>query len=90
MNPKITLFDEPSSALGLEMIKEVLGVMIELVHEGMILICVIHEMSFAETVANRVIFMDEGQIIDVNESEEFSNNPPLGRAQLSLSQILVH
>ena len=90
MNPKIMLFDEPTSALDPEMIKEVLDVMIELAHEGMTMICVTHEMGFAKTVANRVIFMDEGQIIEENEPEEFFNNPQSERTQLFLSQILAH
>ena len=67
MSPKIMLFDEPTSALDPEMIKEVLDVMIELAHEGMTMLCVTHEMGFAKTVANRVIFMDEGQTIEENE-----------------------
>ncbi len=90
MNPKIMLFDEPTSALDPEMIKEVLDVMIELAHEGMTMICVTHEMGFAKTVADRVIFMDEGQIIEENEPEEFFNNPQSERTQLFLSQILAH
>ncbi len=90
MNPKIMLFDEPTSALDPEMIKEVLDVMIELAEEGMTMICVTHEMGFAKTVANRVIFMDEGQIIEENEPEEFFNNPQSERTQLFLSQILAH
>lgn len=90
MNPKIMLFDEPTSALDPEMIKEVLDVMIELAHEGMTMICVTHEMGFAKTVANRVIFMDEGQIVEENEPEEFFNNPQSERTQLFLSQILAH
>ena len=90
MNPKIMLFDEPTSALDPEMIKEVLDVMIELAREGMTMICVTHEMGFAKTVANRVIFMDEGQIIEENEPEEFFNNPQSERTQLFLSQILAH
>ena len=90
MNPKIMLFDEPTSALDPEMIKEVLDVMIELAHEGMTMICVTHEMGFAKTVANRVIFMDEGQIIEENEPEQFFNNPQSERTQLFLSQILAH
>lgn len=90
MNPKIMLFDEPTSALDPEMIKEVLDVMIELAHEGMTMICVTHEMGFAKTVANRVIFMDGGQIIEENEPEEFFNNPQSERTQLFLSQILAH
>ena len=90
MNPKIMLFDEPTSALDPEMIKEVLDVMIELAREGMTMICVTHEMGFAKTVANRVIFMDAGQIIEENEPEEFFNNPQSERTQLFLSQILAH
>lgn len=90
MNPKIMLFDEPTSALDPEMIKEVLDVMIELAQEGMTMICVTHEMGFAKTVANRVIFMDEGQIIEQNEPNEFFNNPQSERTQLFLSQILQH
>jgi len=83
MNPKIMLFDEPTSALDPEMIKEVLDVMIELAREGMTMICVTHEMGFAKTVANRVIFMDEGQIIEQNEPEPFFNNPQSERVSLS-------
>jgi len=90
MNPKIMLFDEPTSALDPEMIKEVLDVMIELAREGMTMICVTHEMGFAKTVANRVIFMDEGQVIEENEPEPFFNNPQSERTQLFLSQILAH
>ncbi len=90
MNPRIMLFDEPTSALDPEMIKEVLDVMIELAEEGMTMICVTHEMGFAKTVANRVIFMDAGQIIEENEPEEFFNNPQSDRTQLFLSQILQH
>lgn len=90
MNPKIMLFDEPTSALDPEMIKEVLDTMIELAEDGMTMICVTHEMGFAKTVANRVIFMDEGQIIEQNEPEEFFNNPQSERTKLFLSQILQH
>ncbi|MBL6933544.1 MAG: amino acid ABC transporter ATP-binding protein, partial [Rhodospirillales bacterium] len=90
MNPKIMLFDEPTSALDPEMIKEVLDVMIELAREGMTMLCVTHEMGFAKTVANRVIFMDEGQIIEENEPNEFFNNPQNDRTKLFLSQILAH
>ncbi|PID60591.1 MAG: ABC transporter ATP-binding protein [Gammaproteobacteria bacterium] len=90
MNPKIMLFDEPTSALDPEMIKEVLDVMIELAREGMTMICVTHEMGFAKTVANRVIFMDSGQIIEENEPEEFFSNPQSDRTKLFLSQILIH
>jgi general L-amino acid transport system ATP-binding protein len=90
MNPKIMLFDEPTSALDPEMIKEVLDAMIELAHEGMTMLCVTHEMGFAKTVANRVIFMDEGQIIEEKEPTEFFNNPENDRTKLFLSQILAH
>jgi general L-amino acid transport system ATP-binding protein len=90
MNPKIMLFDEPTSALDPEMIKEVLEVMIELARSGMTMICVTHEMGFARTVANRVIFMDRGEIIEENEPEEFFNNPRSDRTKLFLSQILHH
>ncbi len=90
MSPKVMLFDEPTSALDPEMIKEVLDVMIELAQEGMTMICVTHEMGFAKTVADRVIFMDEGQIIEENVPEEFFNNPQSERTQLFLSQILAH
>ena len=75
MNPRIMLFDEPTSALDPEMIKEVLDVMVDLAEEGMTMLCVTHEMGFARQVANRVIFMDAGQIIEQNEPEEFFTNP---------------
>jgi general L-amino acid transport system ATP-binding protein len=88
MNPRIMLFDEPTSALDPEMIKEVLDVMVALAEEGMTMIVVTHEMGFARTVANRVIFMDQGQIIEQNEPEEFFLNPKSERTQLFLSQIL--
>ena len=88
MNPKVMLFDEPTSALDPEMIKEVLDTMISLAEEGMTMICVTHEMGFARTVANRVIFMDSGEIIEENEPERFFNNPQHERTQLFLSQIL--
>ena len=90
MAPKVMLFDEPTSALDPEMIKEVLDVMIELAQEGMTMICVTHEMGFAREVANRVIFMDAGQIIEENEPESFFNHPQSERTQLFLSQILGH
>jgi general L-amino acid transport system ATP-binding protein len=90
MSPNVMLFDEPTSALDPEMIKEVLDVMIELAEEGMTMICVTHEMGFARTVANRVIFMDEGEIIEENEPEEFFSNPQNERTKLFLSQILAH
>ena len=90
MQPQLMLFDEPTSALDPEMIKEVLDTMIELAEEGMTMLCVTHEMGFARQVANRVIFMDEGQIVEQNEPEEFFNNPKSDRTKLFLSQILGH
>ncbi len=88
MNPKIMLFDEPTSALDPEMIKEVLDVMIELADTGMTMVVVTHEMAFAKTVADRVIFMDAGNIVEENEPNEFFNNPQHERTKLFLSQIL--
>ncbi|MGD8236514.1 MAG: amino acid ABC transporter ATP-binding protein [Chromatiales bacterium] len=90
MNPRIMLFDEPTSALDPEMIKEVLDVMVELAESGMTMLCVTHEMGFAKTVADSVIFMDGGEIIESNKPEEFFNNPQHERTQLFLSQILQH
>jgi len=90
MEPQLMLFDEPTSALDPEMIKEVLDTMVSLAEDGMSMICVTHEMGFARKVANRVIFMDEGQIIEEKEPEEFFNNPENERTQLFLSQILDH
>ena len=90
MKPRIMLFDEPTSALDPEMIKEVLDTMVELAEEGMTMLCVTHEMGFARQVANRVIFMDQGQIVEQNEPEEFLNNPKSERTKLFLSQILGH
>jgi len=90
MNPRIMLFDEPTSALDPEMIAEVLDVMVGLAESGMTMLCVTHEMGFARKVANRVIFMDEGQIIEENNPEEFFNNPQNDRTKLFLSQILSH
>ena len=90
MNPNIMLFDEPTSALDPEMIKEVLDVMVELAEDGMTMICVTHEMGFAKKVADRVIFMDAGQIVEENEPNEFFNNPQNERTKLFLSQILNH
>lgn len=90
MNPKIMLFDEPTSALDPEMIKEVLDVMVELAKTGMTMLVVTHEMGFAKTVANRVIFMDEGEVIEENEPQEFFNHPQHDRTKLFLSQILAH
>ena len=90
MKPRIMLFDEPTSALDPEMIKEVLDTMIALAQEGMTMLCVTHEMGFAQAVANRVIFMDKGQIVEQNEPREFFNNPQSDRTKLFLSQILGH
>ncbi len=90
MAPNVMLFDEPTSALDPEMIKEVLDTMIELAESGMTMICVTHEMGFAKTVADRVIFMDEGEIIEQNEPNAFFDNPQNERTQLFLSQILAH
>ena len=90
MRPKILLFDEPTSALDPEMIKEVLDVMIELAEGGITMLVVTHEMGFARTVANRVIFMDDGQIVEQNNPEAFFTNPKSERTQLFLSQILSH
>jgi general L-amino acid transport system ATP-binding protein len=88
MNPKIMLFDEPTSALDPEMIKEVLDVMVDLAEGGMTMLCVTHEMAFARQVANRVIFMDQGQIVEQNEPNEFFNNPKSPRTKQFLEQIL--
>ncbi|HSD35557.1 MAG TPA: amino acid ABC transporter ATP-binding protein [Alphaproteobacteria bacterium] len=90
MNPKVMLFDEPTSALDPEMIKEVLDVMVGLAESGMTMLVVTHEMGFARTVANRIIFMDGGEIIEQNEPKEFFNNPRSERTKLFLSQILHH
>ena len=90
MSPKIMLFDEPTSALDPEMIKEVLDVMVELADTGMTMIVVSHEMGFAKTVADRVIFMDEGEIIEQNDPHQFFDNPQHDRTRLFLSQILAH
>ena len=90
MQPKIMLFDEPTSALDPEMIKEVLDTMIELAESGMTMLCVTHEMGFAQAVADRVIFMDQGQIVEQNAPKEFFANPKSERTKLFLSQILGH
>ena len=90
MRPKIMLFDEPTSALDPEMIKEVLEVMVDLAGSGMTMLVVTHEMGFASQVANRVIFMDDGQIVEENTPEEFFNHPRSDRTKLFLSQILSH
>ncbi len=89
-SPKIMLFDEPTSALDPEMISEVLDVMVGLAKEGITMICVTHEMGFAKKMANRIIFMDEGQIVEENDPINFFKNPESKRLQLFLSQILTH
>lgn len=90
INPEIMLFDEPTSALDPEMVSEVLDVMVELANEGITMICVTHEMGFAKKVADRVIFMDAGQVIEENEPNEFFDNPQSDRLKLFLDQILSH
>ena len=90
MQPRVMLFDEPTSALDPEMIKEVLETMIELADSGMTMIVVTHEMGFANKVADRIIFMDEGQIVEQNDPDSFFNNPQSERTKLFLSQILDH
>lgn len=88
MKPQIMLFDEPTSALDPEMVKEVLDVMVDLAKEGMTMLCVTHEMGFARQVADRVIFMDEGRIVEQNDPESFFNHPKHERSKEFLSQIL--
>ncbi len=88
MNPKLMLFDEPTSALDPEMVKEVLDTMVELALDGMTMIVVSHEMGFARQVANRVVLMDQGQIVEANSPDEFFKNPQHERTKLFLSQIL--
>jgi general L-amino acid transport system ATP-binding protein len=90
LTPKIMLFDEPTSALDPEMINEVLDVMVELANQGITMICVTHEMGFARSVADRVIFMDEGQIVEQNTAAEFFANPKNDRTKDFLSKILAH
>ncbi len=90
MNPLIMLFDEPTSALDPEMISEVLDVMTDLAKEGMTMICVTHEMGFARSVADKVVFMDGGEIVEVNAPAAFFDNPQHERTKLFLSQILAH
>ena len=90
MRPNIMLFDEPTSALDPEMIKEVLDTMVSLAEEGITMLCVTHEMGFAKQVADRVIFMDEGEVIESNTPHEFFDNPQHDRTKLFLSQILGH
>jgi len=88
MNPNVMLFDEPTSALDPEMIKEVLDTMVDLAQEGMTMLCVTHEMGFAKQVADRVIFMDAGEIVEENEPNEFFDNPQNERTKTFLKQIL--
>jgi len=88
MNPQVMLFDEPTSALDPEMVKEVLDVIRKLAHDGMTMVCVTHEMGFARQVANRMIFMDAGEIVEENEPEEFFTRPKWDRTQKFLSRIL--
>ena len=90
LKPKIMLFDEPTSALDPEMIKEVLDVMIEMANQGITMVCVTHEMGFAKAVADRVIFMDQGQIVEQITPEAFFNNPQSDRSKDFLSKILGH
>ncbi|WP_413282944.1 amino acid ABC transporter ATP-binding protein [Vibrio sp. MA40-2] len=90
MRPDVMLFDEPTSALDPEMISEVLDVMTDLAQDGMTMICVTHEMGFARKVADRVIFMDQGQIIEQNNPEDFFSNPQSPRTQLFLNQLIQH
>jgi len=90
MQPKVMLFDEPTSALDPEMVKEVLDVMIELAHEGMTMICVTHEMGFARTVADTMVFMDRGEIVESGPATEFFSQPRTDRAKLFLKQILSY
>ncbi len=90
MNPQVMLFDEPTSALDPEMVREVLDVMVELAEEGMTMLCVTHEMGFAKEVADRVIFMDAGEIIEENNPKDFFENPQSDRTKNFLSQILSH
>jgi general L-amino acid transport system ATP-binding protein len=90
MSPQVMLFDEPTSALDPEMVREVLDVMVELAEEGMTMLCVTHEMGFAKEVADRVIFMDAGEIIEENNPVDFFENPQSDRTQNFLAQILSH
>ena len=90
LTPKIMLFDEPTSALDPEMINEVLDVMIELAGQGITMLCVTHEMGFARSVADRVIFMDQGQIVEQNPPEEFFAHPKNERTRDFLSKIIAH
>jgi len=90
MHPKVMLFDEPTSALDPEMVNEVLDTMTELAHEGMTMICVTHEMGFARKVADNIVFMADGKILEAGTPEEFFENPQTARAKDFLSKILKH
>jgi len=90
MNPKIMLFDEPTSALDPEMISEVLDVMVDLAKEGMTMICVTHEMGFARSVADKIVFMDQGEIVEVGPPKTFFDNPENERTKKFLDQIIQH
>ena len=90
MQPKIMLFDEPTSALDPEMVKEVLDSMIELAREGMTMMCVTHEMGFARSVADQVLFMDRGEVVEMAPPSEFFANPRNERTRTFLGQILAH
>jgi len=90
MNPEIMLFDEPTSALDPEMIAEVLDVMVTLANEGMTMVCVTHEMGFAREVADRVVFMADGEILEIAKPDNFFDNPQNDRAKAFLGQILGH
>ena len=90
MDPEVMLFDEPTSALDPEMISEVLDVMVDLAQEGMTMIVVTHEMGFARSVADTVVFMDDGEIVESNPPQAFFDNPKSDRTKLFLSQILSH
>lgn len=90
MNPKVMLFDEPTSALDPEMIKEVLDVMLDLAKDGMTMVVVTHEMGFARSVADRVMFMDEGEVVEIASPDELYNNPQHERTKLFFSKILAH
>ena len=90
MQPKVMLFDEPTSALDPEMVNEVLDVMVELAHEGMTMLCVTHEMGFARKVADKVVFMADGQILEQSTPDDFFENPKTDRAKDFLSKILTH
>jgi polar amino acid transport system ATP-binding protein len=90
MKPQIILFDEPTSALDPEMIGGVLDVMRDLAKENYTIVCVTHEMGFAKEVCNRIVFMDEGEILEENTPNEFFTNPKTERAQLFLKEVLIH